>query len=81
MCPQSNMVERSFKCDAVSKDGPIRVGAAPLPPQMRGVFWLAEQGDSSALMSFAQSNDGAGLSQGRLAQEPEDGFQYKVRVG
>jgi len=81
MCPQSNMVEKSFQCVDVSKDGPIRIGTAPLPPQMRGVFWLAEQGDSSALMSFAQSNDGAGLSQGALAKEPEDSFNYKIRVG
>jgi len=81
MCPFENMKVKSAKCETVGKDGPIRIGTAPLPPQLRGVFWLAEQGDSSALMSFAKSEDGAGLSQGKLALEPSDGFGYKIRVG
>jgi len=81
MCPQSQMAEQTHQCESVDKSGPLRVGTAPLPPQLRGVFWLAEQGDSSALMSFAKSNDGAGLSQGFLARRPEDGYNYKIRVG
>lgn len=81
MCPFDNMIEQSHSCSAVDKSGPIRIGTAPLPSQLRGVFWLAEQGDSSALMSFARSEDGAGLSQGALAQTPSDGYHYKIRVG
>merc|ERR1719199_1351865 len=69
-------------CDAaVGKNGPISIGTAPLPKTLRGVFWLAEQGDSSALMSFAKSNDGSGLSQGALDANPSDGYNYKIRVG
>lgn len=81
MCPFGNMKEQPHKCAAVDETGPIRIGTAPLPSQLRGVFWLAEQGDSSALMSFAGSEDGAGLSQGALALNPADGYHYKIRVG
>merc|ERR1719401_314935 len=28
------------------------VGKAPLPPQLRGIFWMTDQGKQSALMSF-----------------------------
>lgn len=75
------MLERTHRCEAVSQKGPIRIGTAPLPETLRGVFWLAEQGDSSALMSFAKSNDGNGLSQGALNPDSSDGYQYKIRVG
>lgn len=80
-CPFENMKTKTASCEAVGKDGPIRIGTAPLPPQLRGVFWLSEQGDSSALASFARSNDGAGLSKGELDSNPSDGFNYKIRVG
>lgn len=81
LCPQSKMMEQTHSCDAVGKNGPISIGTSPLPEVLRGVFWLAEQGDSSALMSFAKSKDGKGLSQGALEPKPSDGFQYKIRVG
>lgn len=54
----------------------MRIGKAPLPPQARGVFWLRDQGDSSSLMSFAQSNDGHGVSPGSI---PSSG-EYSIRV-
>jgi len=50
-----------------------------LPPSMQGVFWLTEQGDSSALMSFATSNDGDGLS--TLDLNAADGYHFNIRVG
>lgn len=78
ICPQEKMIEHTASCSAVGKDGPISIGKAPLPKQLRGVFWLAEQGDSSALMSFAKSNDGKGYSSGAL----RDGqYNYEIRVG
>lgn len=46
---------------------------------MQGVFWLTEQGDSSALMSFATSNDGDGLS--TLDLNAADGYHFNIRVG
>jgi len=81
LCPQQKMIEKSHQCDSVGMNGPISVATAPLPASLRGVFWLAEQGDSSALMSFAKSNDGKGLSQGELDPNANDGYQYKIRVG
>jgi len=55
---------------------PMRIGGATLPEQLRGVFWLSDQGDSSSLVSFARSNDGNGVSPGSI---PQDGV-YRVRV-
>lgn len=80
MCPFSKMQEKTAQCATVSADGPITVGTAAmgLPSSLQGVFWLTEQGDSSALMSFGTSNDGAGLS--RLDMTQGD-YQFKVRVG
>jgi len=45
--------------------GPISVGtrAHGLPETMQGIFWLKDQGDSTAMISFAPSRDGAGLSE------------------
>lgn len=81
LCPQQKMQETTRKCGLVDKNGPISIATAPLPEQLRGVFWLSEQGDSSALMSFAQSNDGNGLSQGVLDADKSHGYHYKIRVG
>jgi hypothetical protein len=81
LCPWGKLEEKTSMCSAMSGDGPIRVGTAAdgLPPSMQGVFWLTEQGDSSALMSFAPSRDGAGLSSFTI--NPSDGYHFKVRVG
>jgi hypothetical protein len=74
------MQEKTAQCASVSGAGPITVGTAAmgLPPALQGVFWLTEQGDSSALMSFATSNDGAGLSHLDVTQSD---YQFKIRVG
>mmetsp|Transcript_24607 Transcript_24607/g.57305 ORF Transcript_24607/g.57305 Transcript_24607/m.57305 type:complete len:296 (-) Transcript_24607:471-1358(-) len=81
VCPQSRMEEKWASCSAVDGSGPITVGTAAmgLPPSMQGVFWLTEQGDSSALMSFATSNDGGGLS--KLDLDAPDGYHFNIRVG
>lgn len=81
LCPWAKLQEKTSQCSAMSDTGPIRVGKAEdgLPTSMQGVFWLTEQGDSSALMSFAQSKDGNGLS--AFTMTPSDGYQIKVRVG
>lgn len=55
---------------------PMRIGGDTLPAQLRGIFWLSNQSDSSSLVSFAKSNDGNGVSPGTI---PMDGV-YRVRV-
>jgi hypothetical protein len=78
LCPQSMMVLKNATTkDFGDKDKtPMRIGKSPLPPQLRGVYWLSDQGDSSSLVSFAQSNDGKGLSPGEMPENKG----YKVRV-
>jgi len=78
LCPQ-DMMNLHSASTAVFGSGattPMRIGVDPLPLQLRGVFWLKDQGDSSSLVSFAKSNDGDGVSPGAI---PSDGV-YKVRV-
>mmetsp|Transcript_108923 Transcript_108923/g.347747 ORF Transcript_108923/g.347747 Transcript_108923/m.347747 type:complete len:377 (-) Transcript_108923:268-1398(-) len=49
---------------------PLRTGTAPLPMALRGVFWLTDQQDSSAMMTFGgPSNDGGGCSTGQLLDD------------
>lgn len=78
LCPRDMLSLKSAPTAAFGsgESTPMRIGTAPLPPQARGVFWLRDQGDSSSLMSFAQSNDGDGVSPGTI---PANG-QYKIRV-
>lgn len=81
ICPWENYDTQTSQCSATDANGPIRVATAAdgLPPAMQGVFWLTEQGDSSALMSFAPSKDGGGLS--TFTMTPSDGYHFKIRVG
>jgi len=78
LCPRDMLELKSAPTSAFASGAttPMRIGTAPLPPQARGVFWLRDQGDSSSLMSFAQSNDGDGVSPGTI---PDNG-EYKIRV-
>jgi hypothetical protein len=82
LCPRDMLVLKNATTAAFGdkKTTPIRIGQAPLPTQLRGVFWLSDQGDSSSLVSFAPSNDGdhdgERVSPGAM---PSDA-QYKVRV-
>jgi len=78
LCPQDmmNLHDGPTSLFASAETTPMRIGTAPLPPQLRGVFWLQDQGDSSSLVSFAASNDGDGVSPGAI---PADGI-YRVRV-
>jgi hypothetical protein len=48
-----------------------------LPTSMQGVFWLTDQNSSSALVSFAHTADGGGLSS--LETKGEKGI-FKIRV-
>lgn len=70
--------EKSVKVDDIKADGPIRVGVGPgLPASLQGVYWLTEQGKSSALASFGgPSGCGGGCSIGQLDEKN----RYKVRV-
>eukprot|EP00588_Corethron_pennatum_P013965 CAMPEP_0194277324 /NCGR_PEP_ID=MMETSP0169-20130528/9681_1 /TAXON_ID=218684 /ORGANISM="Corethron pennatum, Strain L29A3" /LENGTH=257 /DNA_ID=CAMNT_0039021269 /DNA_START=200 /DNA_END=972 /DNA_ORIENTATION=+ len=78
LCPQERLEVNSFSCTDVSAAGPITLGTADhgLPENLQGVFWLQDQKDSSALMSFAPSNDGQGLSVWN-----NDESNIRVRVG
>lgn len=71
ICPQCKLSRKTAKCEAyragekVDIDTfPIRIGLPEhgLPQEIQGVFWLTKQGSSSALVSFAQNEDGGGLS-------------------
>lgn len=78
LCPRDMLELKSAPTAAFASGDttPMRIGTDPLPKQARGVFWLRDQGDSSSLMSFAQSNDGDGVSPGTI---PANG-EYKIRV-
>lgn len=77
VCARKDLGERSAKCSSVATDKPIRIGGSSLPQNLQGVFWLMDQGDSSSIVSFAASNDGAGISTGVLSPNGD----YKIRVG
>lgn len=77
ICPWNRMAERTAKCENALDV--MRVAGSEMPEQLQGVFWLQDQGDSSAVMSFAQSNDGGKLSTGKLSST--DKYEYSVRVG
>jgi len=74
LCPLKEMPKQKGKCHQAASL--MRIGGDSLPVQNRGVFWLTGQGSNSALISFAQSNDGRGVSPGTI---PADGG-YPVRV-
>lgn len=82
LCPRDMLVLKNATTAAFGDKAttPMRIGKAPLPRQLRGVFWLSDQGDSSSLVSFASSNDGSHegdrVSPGAM---PSHG-KYKVRV-
>jgi len=96
VCNFDRLQERSIECSAVADEYKkvgstkgLRLGGEGLPDQLKGVFWLQGQGDSSALTTFARSNDGGGLNQGRLScstcdangNNPNGEANIKVRVG
>ena len=67
---------KSVKVDDIGPDGPMLIGTDPMPPQMRGLFWVRAQGESSCLASLGgPSRDGGGCSTGVLRET-----SYFVRV-
>ncbi|CAK0853111.1 unnamed protein product [Prorocentrum cordatum] len=67
---------KSVKVEDITGKGPLRVGTAPLPESMQGLFWLSSQGPSSALASFAgPTQDGGGCSTGQMRDK-----RYDIRV-
>jgi len=69
MCSQDKLRTKEMTLTNMVDDdnkyvGRIRPGtdAHGLPKQMQGVFWLKDNGNTSAFMSFAPSRDGDGLS-------------------
>jgi len=82
-CPSSKLKPMTATCADAISTGALRIGTAPLPRNLQGVFWLTEQGGSSALMSFAQSNDGGGFSTGSLqlqGRRRRSHAEYSIRV-
>merc|ERR1712087_524319 len=77
MCGASRYQIKSKRCEDVTYDGPLSNEWQHLPAALQGVFWLTDQGDSSALMSFGASGDGGGLSSGKLSDGP---VNYEIRV-
>jgi len=61
----------------VPEECPLIVGTAPLPENLRGLFWLSQQALLSSLISFGGPNhDGDDLSEGMLG---DDG-SYRIEV-
>jgi hypothetical protein len=86
LCPQDKLTSQGVACASVDGSGAtLNIGTAPLPTELQGVFWLTEQGDSSALMSFAQTKDGGGISTGEVGTATSSTGatvgKYRVRVG
>jgi len=89
--PLSQLKGKEYDCDQVvdsdgNYQGPLILGAKDaeggnLPPNLQGIFWLTDQGDSSAIVSFGapgQSKDGGDLNPGYLT---ECETSISVRVG
>jgi len=85
-CPKCKIVRKIATCsdygvsagDKVDvKTFPVRVATHndDLPEEMQGVFWLTDQGPNSALISFAQGEDGGGY--GKF----DDSGTFYIRVG
>lgn len=49
---------------------PLSVAGPDMPQNLQGVFWLMDQGDSSALMTFGKTGDGGVCSTGILNTNP-----------
>eukprot|EP00316_Scyphosphaera_apsteinii_P023601 CAMPEP_0119319372 /NCGR_PEP_ID=MMETSP1333-20130426/49205_1 /TAXON_ID=418940 /ORGANISM="Scyphosphaera apsteinii, Strain RCC1455" /LENGTH=333 /DNA_ID=CAMNT_0007325759 /DNA_START=83 /DNA_END=1084 /DNA_ORIENTATION=+ len=77
MCGGSRYETKSFRCEDVSIEGPFSNEWSNFPKTLQGIFWLTNQGRSSALLSFGASRDGGGLSTGTMV----DGeVNYEIRV-
>lgn len=66
---------KTVKVADVTGQGPFVLGKAPLPPQLRGLYWLSDQEWGSALVSFGQSRDGGLVSTGMLTSDGK----YRIR--
>lgn len=62
--------------DQITGDFPIARGVAPLPPQLRGIFWLQDQDSGSALMSFSGGSGHPLISTGAI----DDDGRYFVSL-
>merc|ERR1711871_192625 len=71
VCPQCKLVQKTAKCSDFKEGNTIDPETFPIrlttsdsgrPEAVQGIFWLTKQKSSSALVSFAESNDGGGMS-------------------
>jgi len=80
VCPWNRYETKTVRCADVTAAGPLFAASSNLPKSLRGVFWLTQQADSSALWSFGAasgSKDGGGLNQGTLV---DGDYNIKLRV-
>ena len=70
---------QTANAEEVVKGFPLSKEWDDLPAQMKGIFWLKDQKDSSSIMSFGKTNDGGHISSGTYDNNGE--YQYSVRVG
>ena len=66
--PLGDMGEyQEWSVDSAAPPGqPLSVAGPDMPKNLQGVFWLQDQGDSSALMTFGKTGDGGECSTGAL---------------
>jgi len=73
---------RSVPLDQLETEMPMIIGKAPLPKQLRGVFWVGNQSASSSLCSFGGPNNDTVLDGGKPCSSGEIGSdrKYCIRV-
>jgi len=68
---------KSVKVDDITGDGPFHIGKDPMPVNMRGLFWVQAQDDSSCIATMGgPTRDAGGCSPGKM---PADA-KYRIRV-
>lgn len=77
----ADLVWKDVLVNDITADGPLIVGRSPLPLQLQGLFWLTDQKNQSALMSFGGPNtDGGGCSSGSLELGKDGKAHYCIHL-
>jgi len=73
---------RTLTMEQLETDMPMIIGKAPLPKQLRGVFWVGNQSRSSALCSFGGPNNDKVVDGGKNCSSGQIGSdkKYCIRV-
>jgi len=70
--------QRSVKVEDITGDGPLILGTHPLPENLQGLWWLTNQGNGLALLSFGGPSDDGGCCSTGFMIGPNS--EYKIRV-